>query len=145
MTTPTPGDDGYEISTDTARLDVPLIHHWLSTDAYWAHGRDLATVERSVRGSLNFGLYAPSGPQVGYARVVTDHVTFAWLCDVYVAREHRGRGLGGRLVAAVKDTLEPLGLTRMLLMTRDAHAFYARAGFTAPPDPGRLMLHTFPA
>ncbi|NEE60964.1 GNAT family N-acetyltransferase, partial [Streptomyces sp. SID8455] len=72
--------NGYEIDTDPGRLDIGLVHHWLSTDAFWALGRSRDTVERSIRGSLNFGVYGPDGAQVAYARVVTDLATFAWLC-----------------------------------------------------------------
>ncbi|WP_062215484.1 GNAT family N-acetyltransferase [Streptomyces sp. NBRC 109706] len=130
-------DDGYEISTDSDRLDIGLVHHWLSTDAYWALGRDRETVERSIDGSLNFGVYAPDGGQVGYARVVTDLATFAWLCDVYVSRDHRGLGLGTWLAGAVRDRLAPHRLKRVLLFTADAHDLYARVGFgplDGPPD-----------
>lgn len=96
----------YEISSDPARLDPARIHHWLSTDAYWALGRTREKQDLAIAGSLNFGAYDTiSGEQVGYARVVTDHVTFAWLCDVYVDRSARGHGLGIRLAAAVRDHL----------------------------------------
>lgn len=143
-----PRNDGYEISTDPARLDLDRVHHWLSTDAYWALGRSREVVEKAARNSLNFGLYAPTSKAepaestelAGYARVVTDWATFAWLCDVYVAPEHRGRGLGGRLVAAVRDRLEPYGLQRVLLATDDAHGLYASAGFVAFPHPEKLMV-----
>ena len=82
--------DGYEISDDNDRIDVDLVHRWLSTDAFWALGRSLETVRRSIAGSVNFGVYDESGKQVAFARVVTDLATFAWLCDVYVDRVHRG-------------------------------------------------------
>jgi GNAT superfamily N-acetyltransferase len=127
-----------EISTDPARLDVPRIHRWLSTDAYWALGRSLEKVETSVRNSLNFGVYA-GGEQIAYARVVTDHATFAWLCDVYVAPPARGRGVGTRLVEAVRDHLAPLGLRRVLLATDDAHGVYAKIGFEPLETPGKWM------
>jgi GNAT superfamily N-acetyltransferase len=133
-------DDGYEIDTDPGRLDVDAVHRWLSTDAYWALGRSRDTVERSIRGSLNFGLYGPNGPQAGYARVVTDLATFAWLCDVYVAPAHRGRGLGTWLAASVSDHLAPYRLTRVLLSTHDAHGMYAKAGFVPVPAPERWMI-----
>ncbi|MEU9032850.1 GNAT family N-acetyltransferase [Streptomyces sp. NPDC048383] len=135
-------DDGYELSTDPDRLDLDAVHHWLSTDAFWALGRSRDTVERSVRGSLNFGAYDASGAQVGYARVVTDLATFAWLCDVYVAPAHRGRGLGTRLAGAVRDHLAPYALTRVLLSTLDAHEVYAKVGFVPFPDPEKLMVWT---
>ncbi|MEW2070111.1 GNAT family N-acetyltransferase [Streptomyces sp. NPDC007346] len=134
------GHDGYEVDTDPERLDVGLVHHWLSTDAFWALDRSRDTVERSIRGSLNFGVYGPDGAQVAYARVVTDRATFAWLCDVYVAPEHRGRGLGVRLATAVRDHLAPYELKRTLLATLDAHELYEKVGFVPLPDPERLMI-----
>ena len=100
--------DGYEISTDPARLNAELIHEWMSQDAYWAQGRSRETQDRAIASSLNFGLYnSISGAQVGYARAVTDYATFAWLCDVYVARGDRGKGLGVALATAVRDHLAP--------------------------------------
>ncbi|MGW3010162.1 GNAT family N-acetyltransferase [Streptomyces sp. NPDC001219] len=133
-------EDGYEVDTDPDRLDVGLVHHWLSTDAFWALGRSRETVEQSISGSLNFGLYDDSGAQVAYARVVTDRATFAWLCDVYVAPTHRGRGLGTWLAEAVRDRLAPYRLKRTLLSTRDAHEVYAKVGFVPVPDPQHLMI-----
>jgi len=130
----------YEISADPARLDVPRIHRWLSTDAYWALGRTLAKQEAAIAGSLNFGAYQEeSGEQHAYARVVTDHATFAWLCDVYVTPEARGRGLGTSLVTAARDHLAPFGLRRILLATHDAHGVYARIGFEPLADPAKWM------
>ncbi|WP_414505822.1 GNAT family N-acetyltransferase [Streptomyces sp. NEAU-L66] len=133
-------EDGYEVATDPERLDIDLVHHWLSTDAFWALGRSRETVEQSIRGSLNFGLYDDSGAQVAYARVVTDLATFAWLCDVYVAPTHRGKGLGTWLAAAVRDHLTPYKLKRTLLSTLDAHEVYAKVGFVPFPDPQHLMI-----
>ncbi|NDZ69203.1 GNAT family N-acetyltransferase [Streptomyces cyaneofuscatus] len=134
------GDDRYEIDTAPGRLDIGLVHHWLSTDAFWALGRSRDTVERSIGGSLNFGVYGPDGGQVAYARVVTDRATFAWLCDVYVAPAHRGRGLGARLATAVRDHLAPYELKRTMLATVDAHELYAKVGFVPVPDPEWLMI-----
>ncbi|MDG9686285.1 GNAT family N-acetyltransferase [Streptomyces sp. DH18] len=134
------GTDRYEIDTDPGRLDVTLVHHWLSTDAFWALGRSRDLVERSMHGSLNFGVYDADGAQVAYARVVTDRATFAWLCDVYVDPAHRGRGLGIRLATAVRDHLAPYGLKRTLLATLDAHELYAKVGFVPVPDPEKLMI-----
>jgi GNAT superfamily N-acetyltransferase len=132
--------DGCVLSTDPARLDTELIHRWLSEDAYWALGRSREKQDRAIAGSLNFGVYdAASGEQLGYARVVTDRATFAWLCDVYVAPEARGRGLGTALAAAVRDALAPYGLSRVMLATADAHAVYAQVGFAPPADPEMLM------
>jgi len=130
----------YEISADPARLDVPRIHRWLSTDAYWALGRPLDRQEAAIAGSLNFGAYDPAtGEQHAYARVVTDLATFAWLCDVYVDPAARGKGLGTALVAAVRDHLAPHGLRRVLLATADAHGVYAKLGFTPLADPSKWM------
>ena len=130
----------YEIGTELERMDLGLVHEWLSTDAYWSLGRSRETVETAALGSLNWGVFTASGAQVAYARVVTDRATFAWLCDVYVDRAHRGRGLGSRLVSAVVDELRPMGLKRVMLATADAHEVYKRHGFVAMPDPEKLML-----
>jgi GNAT superfamily N-acetyltransferase len=129
--------EGYEISTDPDRLDVDRVHRWLSTDAYWAMGRPREKQEQAIAGSLNFGVYdTVSGEQVAYARIITDRATFAWLCDVYVDRSVRGKNVGTALVGAVREHLEPYGLRRILLATRDAHGVYAKLGFEplAQPD-----------
>lgn len=132
--------DGYEISTDPARLDLALIHRWLSEDSYWARGRTREKQELAVAGSLNFGVYdSGSGAQVGYARVVTDRATFAWLCDVYIDRPARGKGLGTALAAAVRDYLAPRGLRRILLATADAQGVYAKVGFEPLATPEKWM------
>ena len=128
-----------EVSTDPERLDVDRIHRWLSTDAYWALGRTREVVERSIAGSLNVGAYV-DGVQVGYARVVTDHATFAWLCDVYVDPAHRGSGVGTALLEAVSAQLAGVRLKRVLLATEDAHDLYRRFGFTPLPHPERFMV-----
>ncbi|AJT69334.1 hypothetical protein T261_7737 [Streptomyces lydicus] len=133
-------EDGYELSTDPDRLDVGLVHHWLSTDAFWALGRSRETVEQSIRGSLNFAIHDAAGSQAAYARVVTDRATFAWLCDVYVAPAHRGKGLGTWLAGAVRDRLAPYRLKRVLLSTLDAHEVYAKVGFVPFPNPENLMI-----
>jgi GNAT superfamily N-acetyltransferase len=136
-----PAPAGYEISADPARLDAGLIHRWLSEDSYWARGRSRDTQDRAMAGSLNFGAYrAGSGAQVGYTRVVTDHATFAWLCDVYIDRAERGRGLGTALVTAARDHLAPLGLRRIMLATSDAHGVYARLGWEPMAHPAKWMI-----
>src|SRR5687767_2349304 len=106
----------YEISTDRARLDIDLIHRFLSEESYWAKGRDRAIVERSIENSMPFGAYL-DGRQVGFARVVTDCSTFAWLADVFVVAEHRGHGVGRRLVEAVLAHPELQPMQRWLLGT----------------------------
>jgi GNAT superfamily N-acetyltransferase len=134
----------YEISTDRARLDIALIHRFLSEEAYWAKGRDRATVERSIENSMPFGAYL-DGRQVGFARVVTDYATFAWLADVFVLPEHRGHGLGKRLVEAAISHPDLAGHQRWLLGTADAHDLYRRYGFREVGGSARLMgLHGFP-
>ena len=132
--------DDYEIHCDLARMDLERVHLWLSTDAFWALGRSREAVDTAARHSLNFGAFARDGSQVAYARVTTDYATFAWLCDVYVDREHRGRGLGTRLSEAVVARLRPMDLKRVLLSTLDAHEVYARVGFVPMPNPEKLMI-----
>ncbi|OIK00686.1 GNAT family N-acetyltransferase [Streptomyces colonosanans] len=136
--------EGYEFSTDMARIDVDRTHHWLATDAYWAMDRPRDKHERAVANSLNFGVYeTASGDQVAYARVVTDQELFAWLCDVYVDRSVRGKGIGTALVGAVRDHLAPLGLRRILLATSDAHGVYAKFGFEPLDAPDDWMVLRF--
>ena len=126
------------ISTDPALLDLALIHDFLANRSYWATGRPLDVVRRAVENSLCFGLYEGSR-QVGLARVVTDRATFAWLCDVFVLEEYRGRGLSKWLIECVMGYPDLQGLRRVLLATRDAHNLYRRFGFTPLADPGRFM------
>ena len=119
-----------DFSDDRGRLDRARIHVWLAEESYWAEGRPRATQDAAIDASWNFGVYdAITGEQLAYARVVTDRVTFAWLCDVFVASEARGRGVGVALVDGVMAALEPLGLKRILLATGDAHGLYERFGF----------------
>lgn len=133
-----------EVSTDASRLDVERIHRWLSEDAYWSLGRTLEVVARSIEHSLNFGAYDDRGELVGYARVVTDHATFAWLCDVYVDPSSRGAGVGTALLDAVSARLAGLRLSRTLLATADAHALYTRYGFAPLAQPERFMVRGTP-
>ncbi|MFF3494105.1 GNAT family N-acetyltransferase [Streptomyces sp. NPDC002795] len=136
--------DGYAISTDLARIDTDRVHAWLSEDAYWAMGRPRAQQDKALAGSLNFGVYdAASGEQVAYARVVTDAATFAWLCDVYVDRSVRGKGIGKAMVTAVRDHLQSLGIRRVLLATKDAHGVYEGVGFKALEHPEQWMALYF--
>ncbi|MGZ0204081.1 GNAT family N-acetyltransferase [Streptomyces sp. RM1] len=135
--------DGYEFSGDTARVDVGLVHRWLSTDAYWAMDRPRETHEQAMASSLNFGVYETgSGAQVAYARVVTDRALFAWLADVYVDRSVRGKGVGTAFVAGIRDHLRPYGVRRILLATEDAHGVYEKLGFRPLDRPEMWMIHT---
>jgi GNAT superfamily N-acetyltransferase len=131
------GDGGYEISTDPSRLDIDVIWDFLRT-TYWSEGIERHVVARSIEGSTVFGLYAPDGSQAGFARLVTDGATFAWLADLFVLEEHRGRGLGVLLADAAVTEADRLGLRQLLLATADAHSMYERFGF-APTPPGRYM------
>lgn len=136
--------DLYEISTDPARLDLGAVHAYL-TRSYWSPGIPRAVVERAAANSLCFGLYHRAGGddgadrQVGYARVVTDRATFAYLCDVYVLEAHRGRGLSKRLMQAIGAHPDLQGLRRFVLGTKDAHGLYSQFGFTPLANPARMM------
>ncbi len=126
-----------EISTARERLELDVIHGFLVA-SYWAAGIPRATVERALAGSLNFGLYR-SGAQVGFARFITDGATFAYLADVFVLDGYRGQGLARWLVSTALTHPALQGLRRTLLATRDAHAIYAKVGFTPLPHPERFM------
>jgi GNAT superfamily N-acetyltransferase len=130
--------DSYTISDDPARIDFDLVHGFLSRDSYWARGVTRDVVARAIANSLVFGVYQ-GADQVGFARVVTDRSTFAWLSDVFVLPAHRARGLGERLVETVVAHPDLRGLRFFLLKTADAHGLYERFGFRAPSDPERFM------
>lgn len=130
--------NGYTLSTDPAKLDIAAMHAYLSR-SYWSPGVPLPIVAAAAKNSLCFGLYDAQGKQVGLARVVTDHATFAYLCDVYVLEEHRGKGLGKWLVETACAHPALTGARRVMLGTRDAHELYRRHGFVAPPNDGVLM------
>ena len=130
---------GYEISTDPARLDVDAVHGFLRT-AYWSPGIPRAVVQRAIAHSLCFGLYDAAGRQAGFARVVSDRATYAYLADVFVLPEHRGRGLGVWLVQTILEHPELQGLRRWALATADAHDLYRRFGFATPHDPSLHMV-----
>jgi GNAT superfamily N-acetyltransferase len=129
--------EGYLVSTDRSRLDLAAVHRFLST-SYWSPGLPREVLTRAVAGSLCFGLYH-AGEQVGFARVVTDRATFAYLCDVYVLETHRGRGLGKWLMHVVLGHPFLLDLRRFVLATRDAHGLYERFGFQPLARPDRFM------
>ncbi len=126
-----------EISTARERLDVPLIHGFL-TQSYWSPGIPRDLVERAIAGSLNFGIYR-DGCQIGFARVVTDGATFAYFADVFVLPGYRGAGLASWLMTTALTHPALTGLRRYLLATRDMHALYARCGFVPLPHPERFM------
>lgn len=129
----------YVVSSDSARLDAESVHAYLSEDAYWARGIPMATVRRALDGSLCFGLYH-RGAQVGLARVVTDRATFAYLCDVYVLPEHRGRGLSKWMMECILAHPDLQEVRRFALVTEDAHGLYEQFGFRVITDPERHMV-----
>ncbi len=134
----------YLISTDRARLDLDAIYTYLSGESYWARGRARDQIVRGVHNSLPFGVYHGTD-QVGFARVVTDYATFAWLADVYVLPEHRGQGLGKALVETVVAHPEVRDLPRVLLATADAHGLYEQYGFEPLHRDERFMAIEPPA
>lgn len=126
------------ISDDRTRLDRALIHRFLSERSYWAQGVPREIVDRSIDHSLCFGVYRSNG-QAGFARVVTDFATFAWLADVFIVEDERGHGLSKKLVAAVLAHPQLQGLRRFLLGTLDAHGLYAQFGFKPIKEVERFM------
>lgn len=139
----TDGGVRYEIDTDRTRLDMRVIHGFLAA-SHWARGIPMALLQRAIRRSLPFGLYK-DGKQVGFARVVTDGATFAYLADVFVLETERGRGLGRWLVESILAHPGLQGLRRWLLGTRDAHGLYRQTGFTEPPAPFSFLERLDPA
>jgi GNAT superfamily N-acetyltransferase len=133
------GPGGYWVSDDRSLVDVGRVHHWLSSESYWAEGRSYEVVARSVRESLTLGLYGPDDGQVGVCRWVTDYATFAWLCDVFVHVAVRGAGLGTFLVGTAMNHPEVRELRLQVLGTRDAHDLYRRFGFELVSRPERWM------
>jgi len=128
----------YELSTDPARLDLDAVHAYL-TRSYWSPGIPRDVVDRAAANSLCFGIYHAGEGQVGFARVVTDRATFAYLCDVYVLEAHRGQGLSKWMMTSIVEHPELQGLRRFMLGTRDAHGLYEQYGFTPLANPARMM------
>lgn len=126
------------ISTDPARLDLDVIHGFL-TNCYWAKGIPREIVVRSIERSLCFGVYDGAGAQVGFARVISDCATFAYLADVFILESHRGRGLGKLLMECIQQHPSLQGLRRWSLSTKDAHGLYAQYGFVPLMWPERYM------
>jgi len=132
-------DSDFYISTDKSRLDANMIHRFLSEDSYWAKGRSLEIVQKSIENSLCFGLYDETGRQLGFARVVTDYAVFGWLMDVFMLEEHRGNGHGKKLMDAIVNHPDLKNLRRMGLGTDDAHELYKQYGFTNLSKPENMM------
>jgi GNAT superfamily N-acetyltransferase len=132
------GPDGYWVSDDPALLDVARIHGWMSNESYWAQGRSYEVMARAIEHSLSVGLYAPDGSQAGYARMVTDRATFAWLCDMFVDAAHRQHGLGSFLVAQTVGHPD-VASVRQVLMAKPGRTIYRRFGFEDLPSAERWM------
>jgi GNAT superfamily N-acetyltransferase len=130
--------EGFVITTERSRLNVEFIHHFLSTQAYWALGRSFDVVQRAIENSLNFGVF-DGHQQIGFARVVTDFATFAWIADVFIIEQYRGHGLGVWLIEVITSHPQLQGFRRWILATRDAHELYRRFGFNDLANPQRYM------
>ena len=138
------GPDGYWVSDEKSLVDQSAVHRWMSEESYWAKGRAAGVTTKANDNSLVLGLYAPGGSQAGFARFVTDYATFAWLCDVFISQDHRGRGLGSFLVQtsvehpAVRDV-------RQILMADPGRSLYQRYGYGGLVRPERWMERPGPA
>ena len=130
--------DDLEISTDPARIDVDLVHRFLST-SYWAEGRTREVVERSMAYSICFGAYT-NGRQIAFGRVVTDRAVYGYLADIFVLPEFRGAGVGKRLVRAMLEHPDVARLNGVHLRTRDAHGLYAQFGFVPIGNAEEMMV-----
>lgn len=135
-----PLSGGFMLSDDRGRLDLDMVHGFLSGEAYWAVGRERRAVERSVAHSLCIGVYAPDGAQIGFARAMTDYALRAHLVDVFVLPGWRGRGLGEALVEAMLGHPDLTEVAVWTLSTRDAARLYARFGFVPQPNPETQMV-----
>ena len=138
MTDISQSKNGFFISTDKAKLDIESIHQFLSTKAYWCLNIPRATVERAVENSICFGIY-DGRKQVGFARVITDAATIAYLGDVYVLEEYRGKGLSKWLMETITSHPDLQGLRRWILLTSDAHSLYKQFGWKEIADPTKWM------
>ena len=134
--------DSYTISTDTSKLNIPYIHQFL-TKSYWAENIPVEIVQKSIEGSVCFGVFDSHG-QIGFARVITDKATFGYLADVFIDEKHRGRGLSKLLMETIMEHKDLQGLRSWQLATRDANGLYAKFGFKPLDNPERIMRKTVP-
>lgn len=130
------------ISTDKSKLDIHLIHNYLSKESYWAKDRSIEIVKKSIENSLCFGVYDQDGNQIGFARVVTDYAVFAWVMDVFILPSHKGKGYGKQLMDFIIHHPDLQTLKRWGLATQDAHGLYQQFGFTSLKKPQNLMEFT---
>jgi len=131
--------DNFTINTARDLLDITVIQEFLSNESYWAQGIPRSIVEKCIENSLSFGVYDHEGRQVGFARVVSDYTTYAYIADVFILESHRGQGLSKWLMECIMSHPDLQGLRRWNLATRDAHGLYARYGFTPLRFPERWM------
>ena len=134
----------FTISTDQRLLQIDAIHKFLSEDSYWARERTREQTETAIKNSVSFGVYHREERQIGFARVVTDYATFAYLGDVFIIEEYRGRGLSKWLMQVIVSHPDLQGFRRWILATRDAHTLYEKFGFTALKFPERWMERAAP-
>ena len=128
------------ISTDSSKMDADLIHTYLSQKSYWAQGRSKDLVKKSIANSLCFGAFTQSGEQVGFARVATDYVVFAWLMDVFVVDDFKGQGIGQQLLQAILTHADLKAVNGIGLRTNDAQNFYRKYGFDTIAEPNTWMF-----
>lgn len=129
----------YYISTDKSKLNPEIIFDYLSNQSYWAKGRSLEAVKKTIKNSLCFGIYDAENKQVGFARVVTDYTIFGWLMDVFILPVCQGKGLGKMLMAEIMDHKDLQELKRWGLATNDAHDLYKKFGFNELSKPQNMM------
>lgn len=128
----------YTISTDRSKLNISIIHNYISNESYWGKGRSLEVVKKSIENSLPFGVYYKK-EMIGFARVLTDYATFAWVADVFILTKHRSKGLSKWLMETILSHPELQGFRRWVLATKDAHELYRRFGFRELNKPERWM------
>jgi GNAT superfamily N-acetyltransferase len=131
-------EQGYSITTDKSKLDIPFIHNYLSEETYWSKNIPGETVEKAIQNSLSFGLFF-NKIQIGFARVITDYATFAYLADVFIIPEQRGKKLSKWMIQTIVDHPDLAGLRRWILITRDAHGLYSQFGWKEIAYPDRWM------
>ncbi|MDB5135180.1 MAG: family N-acetyltransferase [Mucilaginibacter sp.] len=131
-------EKGFIISTDKNLVDFDVVYNYLNNESYWAKGIPAENVKKAIENSICFGIYK-QGKQAGFARVVTDKATFAYICDVFIVTDHRRLGLSKWLMQTIKEHPELQGLRRWLLATADAHSLYAQFGFTTISRPESWM------
>lgn len=132
-------DDGIFVSDDPELVDADRVYRWIAEESWWAVGRSRDTVDRSLAGSHVYGVYAEDSTMIGVTRIISDHATFAYFCDVFVDDAYRGKGIGPWLTRTIVEELQDIGINRFLLATKDKHAVYRKAGFIPVARPSVWM------